>query len=213
MSVPTEQEQTPAVTAEETAVVDTNQPEPVLAEPVVAAPAVAEQPVTEQPVAEIPVPEPAVAEPLVAEVPAPEPVAIPVATPAPLATVAPEPAPSVQPAPAAAASLDAETSRLLGLPLQLINQLLARLGAAPLHNLADLLPALRLVSLLVVAGITIKLTGATLGAINELPLIGRLLELVGLISALQFLAANALRSQKRAELLARIQKLKRDFLG
>jgi hypothetical protein len=162
MSVPTEQEQTPAVTAEETAVVDT---------------------------------------------PEPEPVAIPVATPAPLATPAP------QPAPAAAASPDAETARLLGLPLQLINQLLARLGAAPLHNLTDLLPALRLVSLLVVAGITIKLTGATLGAINELPLVGRLLELVGLISALQFLAANALRSQKRAELLARIQKLKQDFLG
>jgi hypothetical protein len=190
MSVPTEQEQTPAVTAEETAVVDTAQPEP-----------------------------------LVAEAPAPEPVVIPVATPAPLATVEPEPAPAVQstpapqPAPepqptlAAAATPETETSRLLGLPLQLINQLLARLGAAPLHNLADLLPALRLVSLLVVAGITIKLTGATLGAINELPLIGRLLELVGLISALQFLAANALRSQKRAELLARIQKLKRDFLG
>ncbi|MFM1812983.1 MAG: domain of cyanobacterial aminoacyl-tRNA synthetase [Cyanobacteriota bacterium] len=187
MSVPTEQEQTPAVTAEETAVVDTPEPEPVVAEPVVA--------------------QPPVAEPLVAEASAPEPVAIPVATPAPLATPAP------QPAPAAAASPDAETARLLGLPLQLINQLLARLGAAPLHNLTDLLPALRLVSLLVVAGITIKLTGATLGAINELPLVGRLLELVGLISALQFLAANALRSQKRAELLARIQKLKQDFLG
>jgi hypothetical protein len=75
------------------------------------------------------------------------------------------------------------------------------------------MPALRLISLLVVAGVTLKLTGATLGAINELPLVGRLLELVGLISALQYLAANALRSQKRAELLARIQKLKRDFLG
>jgi hypothetical protein len=228
MSVPTEQEQTPAVTAEETAVVDTPQPEPVVAAPVVAAPAVAEQPVAEQsvaeqPVVETPVPEPAVAEPLLAEAPAPEPVerpaAIPVATPAPLATVAAEPVPAVQPAPepkpapAATATADTETARLLGMPLQLINQLLARLGASPLHNLADLLPALRLVSLLAVAGITIKLTGATLGAINELPLIGRLLELVGLISALQFLAANALRSQKRAELLARIQTLKRDFLG
>ena len=218
MSVPTEQEQTPAVTAEETAVVDTPQPEPAVAEPVSAEPVVAEQPVDETPR-----PEPAIAEPLVAEALAPEPVAIPaaipVATPAPLATVAAEPAPAVQPAPepkpapAATATADTETARLLGMPLQLINQLLARLGASPLHNLADLLPALRLVSLLAVAGITIKLTGATLGAINELPLIGRLLELVGLISALQFLAANALRSQKRAELLARIQKLKRDFLG
>ena len=193
MSVPTEQEQTPAVTSEETAVVDTPQSEPLVGEPAVA--------------------EPAVAEPAVAEAPAPEPVVIPVATSAPLATVEPAPAPAPKPAQAATATADTETSRLLGLPLQLINQLLARLGAAPLHNLTDLLPALRLVSLLVVAGITIKLTGATLGAINELPLIGRLLELVGLISALQFLAANALRSQKRAELLARIQKLKQDFLG
>jgi hypothetical protein len=136
-----------------------------------------------------------------------------------LAAVAPEPPPAAttaqaaQAAPAAQPASDTQTSKLLGLPLQLVNQLLARLGAAPLRNLADLLPALRLVSLLVVAGITLKLTGATLGAINELPLVGRLLELVGLISALQFVAANALRSQKRAELLARIQKLKRDFLG
>ena len=186
MSVPTEQEPTPAVTAEEATIL-----EPVLAEPVVA-------------------------EPLVAEPPVAEPVVIPVATPAPLAAVAPEPppaAPSAPAAPAAQPASDTQTSKLLGLPLQLVNQLLARLGAAPLRNLADLLPALRLVSLLVVAGITLKLTGATLGAINELPLVGRLLELVGLISALQFVAANALRSQKRAELLARIQKLKRDFLG
>jgi hypothetical protein len=177
MSVPTEQEPTPAVTAEDTPVVA-----PVVAEPVV---------------------EPAVAEPVV----------IPVATPAPLAAVAPEPQPPAPAATAAQPAADTQTSKLLGLPLQLVNQLLARLGAAPLRNLADLLPALRLVSLLVVAGITLKLTGATLGAINELPLVGRLLELVGLISALQFVAANALRSQKRAELLARIQKLKRDFLG
>ncbi len=201
MSVPTEQEPTPVVTAEEATVV-----EPVVAEPAVAEPLVAEPLVAK----------PLVAEPPVAEPPVAEPVVIPVATPAPLAAVAPEPppaAPSAQAAPAAQPASDTQTSKLLGLPLQLVNQLLARLGAAPLRNLADLLPALRLVSLLVVAGITLKLTGATLGAINELPLVGRLLELVGLISALQFVAANALRSQKRAELLARIQKLKRDFLG
>ena len=201
MSVPTEQEPTPAVTAEEATVVEAVVAEPLVAELAVAEPLVAEPPV---------------AEPLVAEPPVAEPVVIPVATPAPLAAVAPEPPPAVpaaQAAPVAQPASDTQTSKLLGLPLQLVNQLLARLGAAPLRNLADLLPALRLVSLLVVAGITLKLTGATLGAINELPLVGRLLELVGLISALQFVAANALRSQKRAELLARIQKLKRDFLG
>lgn len=158
-----------------------------------------------------------------------EPAAEPAESPAPveLAAIA-EPAPSAPPepeirvapeAPLVAAPSAAPTpasdsaAQVLGLPLQLLNQLLAKLGAAPLSSLAELLPALRLISLLVVAGVTIKLTGATLGAINELPLVGRLLELVGLISALQYLASNALRSQKRAELLARIQKLKRDFLG
>ena len=136
----------------------------------------------------------------------------PSAPPEPEIRVAPEAplvaAPSAAPTPASDSAAE-----VLGLPLQLLNQLLAKLGAAPLSSLAELLPALRLISLLVVAGVTIKLTGATLGAINELPLVGRLLELVGLISALQYLASNALRSQKRAELLARIQKLKRDFLG
>ena len=216
MSVPTEQDPTPAVTLDETAVVESIQPEP-MAESIQPEP-MAEPDSSTEPLTE-PDPEPAVAEPPVAEAPTPQPVAIPVATLAPLVTVAAEPEPVAQPAPAAQPTAaaqqpaHAETSRLLGLPLQLINQLLARLGAAPLRNLADLLPALRLVSLLLLAGITLKLTGATLGAINELPLVGRLLELVGLISALQFIAANALRSQKRAELLARIQKLKRDCLG
>ena len=163
--------------------------------------------------APMPQPQPA-AEPVVMERPAPEPLTIPVAEQAPLITIAkPEPQPQAKPqtdTPAAAAE---GSTPLLGLPLQLVNQLLARLGAAPLASLTDLLPAIRIISLLVVAGIAVKLTGATLGAINELPLLGRLLELAGLISALNFLARNALRSQKRAELLARIQTLKRNLLG
>ena len=157
-------------------------------------------PVTLEPAAEL-------AEPAELAPSAPPEPEIRVAPEAPL-VAAPSAAPSAAPTPASDSA-----AQVLGLPLQLLNQLLAKLGAAPLSSLAELLPALRLISLLVVAGVTIKLTGATLGAINELPLVGRLLELVGLISALQYLASNALRSQKRAELLARIQKLKRDFLG
>lgn len=169
------------------------------------APEPASQPVPAQPVVQPPAaPEaaPVAAAPMQPEV-EPQPVVIPVA----------EQAPLVAARPAAETKTPSEPSQLLGLPLQLVNQLLARLGATPLQSLAELLPALRIVTLLVVAGITIKLTGATLGAINELPLVGRLLELVGLISALNFLARNATKSQKRAELLARIQKLKRDLLG
>jgi len=163
-------------------------------------PMLAPQPVVQPPAA--PEAAPMAAAPMQPEV-EPQPVVIPVA----------EQAPLVAARPAAESKTPAEPSQLLGLPLQLVNQLLARLGASPLQSLAELLPALRIVTLLVVAGITIKLTGATLGAINELPLVGRLLELVGLISALNFLARNATKSQKRAELLARIQKLKRDLLG
>jgi hypothetical protein len=101
----------------------------------------------------------------------------------------------------------------LGLPLQFLNQLLQKLGSAKLDSLADLIPAARLVGIALLAGVALKLTGATLGAINDVPLLGGLLELTGLVSMLNFLARNALKQQKRAELLGRIRKLKQDFLG
>ena len=151
-------------------------------------------------------------QPVVADQPEPQ-ALLETPEPAPTLEIAPEPSvdiPIAEPAPLVAPSRD---NQVLGLPLQLLNQLLARLGSAPLHNLADLLPALRLLALLLLAGFVLKLTGATLEALNEIPMLGRLLELVGLISALNFLARNALRSQKRAELLTRIQKLKQQFLG
>ena len=202
---------------------ETIRPAEPLAEPVASAESLPAVTVPLQPVvAAEPAPEPVPAaqlqpEPEAEVVPEPQPVAVAVVSvpepqPQPVVIAVPEQAPLVAaqpetPEPAAA------PNQLLGLPLQLLNQLLARLGAAPLQSLADLLPALRIVSLLLVAGIGVKLTAATLGAINDLPLVGRLLELVGLISALNYLARNALRSQKRAELLARILKLKRDLLG
>jgi len=102
---------------------------------------------------------------------------------------------------------------LLGLPLQFLNQLLQRIGSAKLDSLADLIPAARLVGIALLAGVALKLTGATLGAINDIPLLGGLLELTGLVAMLNFLARNALKQQKRAELLSRIRKLKQDFLG
>jgi len=175
------------------------------------------------PVAEVaPASQPLSAKPLAAEPIELQPA---VAVPAPTVEAAPtpeltiavaEPAPLVQAQTAAAAppaGAPEATNQVLGLPLQLVNQLLAKLGAAPLESPPDLWPAVRLLSLLLAAGVAVKLTAATLGAINEMPLMGRLLELVGLISALNFLARNAVKSQKRAELLARITKLKHDLLG
>ncbi|QPN70246.1 CAAD domain-containing protein [Synechococcus sp. CBW1108] len=124
--------------------------------------------------------------------------AIPQASPAPLA-----PAPT-SPSPPAAEP---------GLPLQFLNQLLQKLGAARLQSLADLLPAARILLLAGLAGMALRLTGATLGAINEIPLLGGLLELVGLVTLLNFLARNAFKQQKRAELLERIRKLRNDLLA
>jgi len=127
-----------------------------------------------------------------------------------------DPAPGVLPIPLtleAPLALSKTAPQLLGLPLQLLNQLLARFAGLRLQTLAELLPALRLVAILAAAGFVVKLTGATLDALNDIPMLGRLLELVGLISALNFLGRNALKSQKRAELLARIQKLRKDLLG
>jgi hypothetical protein len=134
----------------------------------------------------------------------------------PLQTLHQESAPGALPIPLnleAPLALPNAVPQLLGLPLQLLNQLLARLATLRLQSLAELLPALRLVAILAAAGFVVKLTGATLDALNDIPMLGRLLELVGLISALNFLGRNALKSQKRAELLARIQTLRNELLG
>jgi hypothetical protein len=94
-----------------------------------------------------------------------------------------------------------------------IRELLKQLGLFQSQSMEQLLPALQILGLAVVAGVGLKLTGAVLGAINDLPLLGQLLQLVGLVTALQFLARNALQQQKRAALLARIEQIKTKLLG
>ena len=107
----------------------------------------------------------------------------------------------------------AQAEREPMLNLDGLRQVMQRLGGLKPETFQQLLPALRIFGLAVAAGVGLKLTGAVLSAINELPLLGRLLELVGLVSAIQFLSRNALRRQKRADLLARIETLKADLLG
>ncbi|MEY3735390.1 MAG: domain of cyanobacterial aminoacyl-tRNA synthetase, partial [Cyanobacteriota bacterium] len=99
------------------------------------------------------------------------------------------------------------------LPLALLRHLLDQVSQLKLSQLTDLLPALRILALALAAGLVLKLTGAVLGSLNELPLLGGLLELVGLIRMVQLLSRHALKQQKRAELLGRIQALKRELLG
>lgn len=107
----------------------------------------------------------------------------------------------------------AQAEREPMLNLDGLRQVVDRLGVLKPELFQQWLPALRILGLAVVAGVGLKLTGAVLSAINELPLLGRLLELVGLVSAIQFISRNALRRQKRAELLARIEALKADLIG
>lgn len=89
----------------------------------------------------------------------------------------------------------------------------SRIGATPLHSRADLLPLLRILGLAAIAGIALKLTSATLGAIEDLPRVAGLLELIGLVSLLNLLSRNASRQQKRAELLVRIEKLRHALIS
>jgi len=180
---------------------------PVLSEPELELEAmlITEEMVIEQPIAyQEPEPEP---QPDIGLEPAFQPEAahqIPVAEPAPLVS---------QPQASEANAAGGAAQELLGLPLQFLSQLLQKLGAAKLESLTDLIPAARLVAIALLAGVALKITGASLDAINEIPLVGGLLELVGLVSLLNFLSRNALKAQKRAELLSRIRKLKQDFFG
>lgn len=115
--------------------------------------------------------------------------------------------------PPAPASGDNGSPQGAGIQLGGIRELLQQLGVFQSQSMEQLLPALQILGLAVVAGVGLKLTGAVLGAINELPLLGQLLQLVGLVTAVQFLARNALQQQKRAALLARIAQIKTNLLG
>ena len=83
-----------------------------------------------------------------------------------------------------------------GLPLQFLNQLLQKLGVTRLQSLADLLPAGRILVLALLAGIALRLTGATLGAINEIPLLGGAAGTGGLGGPAEFSGSQCLQATK-----------------
>jgi hypothetical protein len=94
-----------------------------------------------------------------------------------------------------------------------VRELLRQISALQLSSLRDVVPVLQVLALAVVAVLVLRITGATLSAIDEIPLVGGLLELVGVVSVLGFLARHALRQRNRAELLVRIRKLRKQLLG
>jgi hypothetical protein len=169
------------------------------------APSVSETLVSEPSLPEAPLPE----APLKDRPPLPA-LNLSVAEAAPLATLPPPASPTAT----EAANPDAPSPVAASpFPRALLAELWRQIAAFDATSIKDWLPLLRLLALAVAAGLVLQLAGATLHAIDELPLMGGLLELVGLVSVLSFLARNALRQQKRAELLARIHKLRRDLLG
>jgi hypothetical protein len=127
-------------------------------------------------------------------------------------SAAPSPARAIVgsvPAPKVAAVRPAATA----LPPTLLAHLLRQVASMPIERMADLLPALRILALVLASAVVLRITAATLDAIDGVPLVGGLLQLVGLVSALSFLSRQALRQQKRAELMVRIDQLRRDLLG
>lgn len=100
-----------------------------------------------------------------------------------------------------------------GLTPRMLALLLEKIANFKPESQEALFPALRILALALVAGIGIRITAGVLEAINGVPALGRLLQLVGLVAALQFLSRHALKQRQRAELLVRIEKLKADFLG
>jgi hypothetical protein len=94
-----------------------------------------------------------------------------------------------------------------------VREILRQISALQLSSLREVVPVLQVLALAVVAVLVLRITGATLSAIDEIPLVGGLLELVGVVSVLGFLARHALRQRNRAELLVRIRKLRKQLLG
>ena len=69
----------------------------------------------------------------------------------------------------------------------------------------------------VVLGLLLSFVSSFLHSVNQLPLVGGLLqgisELVGMVALVRFVTANLLLQHRRAELFARIAVLKKDLMG
>lgn len=88
-----------------------------------------------------------------------------------------------------------------------------QVASTPISRIRDLLPALRILALIAACGFVLQITTTTQEAMEGLPALGGMLQLMGLSSLLGFLSHQALRQQKLAELAVRIDLLRRDLLG
>lgn len=98
-----------------------------------------------------------------------------------------------------------------GLSPALVAHLLRQVAVTPIERIQDLVPALRLLVLIAASAAILRLTAITLDALDGFPLVGGLCQLLGLVSLLAGLSREALRQQKRAELMVRIEQLRRSL--
>jgi flagellar motor component MotA len=88
-----------------------------------------------------------------------------------------------------------------------------QVASTPFSRFSDLLPALGILALIAACGFGLQITTTTQEAMESLPALGGILQLMGVTSLLGFLSRQALRQQKLAELAVRIEVLRRDFIG
>lgn len=63
--------------------------------------------------------------------------------------------------------------------LEFMRPLLETFASLKPQSLEQVLPGLRILGLAIIAGVGLKITAAVLGSMDELPLLGRLLQLLG----------------------------------
>ena len=86
-----------------------------------------------------------------------------------------------------------------------------------LKGFKQIYPVFLIVFGAVVLGLLLSFVSSFLHSVNQLPLVGGVLqgisELVGMVALIRFVTANLLLQHRRAELFARIAVLKRDLMG
>ncbi|MDY6785717.1 MAG: CAAD domain-containing protein [Cyanobacteriota bacterium] len=97
--------------------------------------------------------------------------------------------------------------------VQPVNDFLSKLPAYVTQFFSDYKQPLFTVGLFIVGLITVKVTLALLDAINDIPLLAPILELVGLGYTGWFVYRYLLKASDRRELIAEFNKLKLQILG
>ena len=110
-------------------------------------------------------------------------------------------------------NIETNQSQLFGY----LQQAMETLRGLNLEGFRQLYPVFLAIFAACLLGLALSLSGNMLQSINQLPLLGGVLqgvmEVVGLVAFARFISINLLRQHKRAELFTRIALLKKELLG